>query len=348
MIVLVSTFVDGTGAIAIARKGFDTLFLLRPMLLLEPKLQPATLKLLRAISGTVSLDMALPKEYRAYRRTIGDLPNTIELSTEKLPDKLGANDVVIKIRAVSLNYRDPAMLHGTYPAPFGDRGIPVSDCAAEVVATGPAVKDFTIGDRVAPIFNVSAITGIEDEPMQGLGGEVPGTGGVSMFALILCQAAGITTIITSSSDDKLAQIKKTWPKVQGINYKTSNQETEIARITDSKGVDVVVNNSGVASLITDLKSLRTRGGVVSLVGFLGGMDAKWDPREMFNILFKNAILKGINVGSKGDYQLLNKFIEEHKISLKPLLDRTFSFEESAEAFNYLYSGKHVGKVIIEL
>ena len=63
--------------------------------------------------------------------------------------------------------------------------------------------------------------------------------------------------------------------------------------------------------------------------------------------------RGIGVGSKIDYERLTKFLEEHNVHLEPLLDstfsgRTFSFEESAEAFKYLYSGKHVGKVVIKV
>nr|POE72749.1 zinc-type alcohol dehydrogenase-like protein [Quercus suber] len=118
--------------------------------------------------------MALPKGYRTYRRTTGELPTAIELSTERLPDELRPKDVIIKVRAVALNYRDPAMLHGTYPASFEAQGIPCSDCAAEVVAVGSSVKDFKIGDRVAPIYDLTTIRGDEDEPPLALGGTVPG------------------------------------------------------------------------------------------------------------------------------------------------------------------------------
>ncbi|KAK5173658.1 uncharacterized protein LTR77_002339 [Saxophila tyrrhenica] len=348
--------------------------------------------------------MPLPTEYRAYRRTHGDLPRTIELSKETLPTELAAHEVLIKILAVSLNYRDVAMLDGKYPVEVQDRGIPASDCAAEVVAVGSGVKDFRQGDYVTPIFNLTELTGLEDERMQALGGDVPGvlreyavfgrevlvklpkalsaeeastltcagvtawtalnwpasmsttryvllqgTGGVSMFALILCHAAGIAPIITSSSDEKLAQIQKIWPEVKGINYKTTpDQEAEVKRLTDGKGVDVVVNNTGVGSVITDLKSLRARGGVVSIVGFLAGMSGQWAHSELMTVMSKKAQIKGIGVGSKIDYACLNAFIEEHNVRFKPLLDRTFSFEEAPQAFDYLYSGKHVGKVIIKL
>ncbi|PPJ56256.1 hypothetical protein CBER1_06355 [Cercospora berteroae] len=291
--------------------------------------------------------MALPTTYRAFRRTEGDLPHTVKLSEEKLPQTIEPHDVLIKFHAVSLNYRDVAMLNGKYPVEVEDRGIPASDCAAEVVAVGSDVTNFKKGDHVAPIFNLSSLTGHEDDGGKALGGDVPGvlreyavfdesvlvhlpshlsweeastlacagvtawtalnwpqslestrsvllqgTGGVSMFALILCEAAGVTFIITSSSDEKIANLKKNWSKVEGINYKTSpDQESEVARITNGKGVDVVVNNTGVGSLITDLKSLRQRGGVVSLVGFLGGLSGEWDPSELMVIMRKNAIFK---------------------------------------------------------
>lgn len=118
--------------------------------------------------------MALPKTYRAFRRTDGELPRNVRLSEETLPETLNANDVLIKIHAVSLNYRDVAMLHGKYHVPVQDRGIAASDCAAEVVAFGSAVQDFTPGDRVSPIFNLSSITGVEDEASVALGGDAAG------------------------------------------------------------------------------------------------------------------------------------------------------------------------------
>lgn len=120
--------------------------------------------------------MSIPTTTKAYRRTEGALPRTIVQTTEALPrpDELGPHDVLIKVRAVSLNYRDVAMLNGLYPVPMEDRGIPCSDCAAEVIATGTSVQEFALGDRVAPIFDVNNFTGLEDEPHCGLGGEVAG------------------------------------------------------------------------------------------------------------------------------------------------------------------------------
>ncbi len=54
------------------------------------------------------------------------------------------------------------------------------------------------------------------------------------------------------------------------------------------------------------------------------------------------------MGSKEDYVDLNRFLAEKKVSLAPLVDRVFMFDESPAAFDYLYSGSHVGKVIIKV
>lgn len=119
--------------------------------------------------------MAIPKTYQAYRRTTGDIPRTIELSTESLPSSLGPKDVLIKIHAVSLNYRDVAMLHGRYPVPVEDHGISCSDCSAEIVATGSNVEEMKVGEKVAVIIDLGHITGREPEFLhQTLGGDVSG------------------------------------------------------------------------------------------------------------------------------------------------------------------------------
>lgn len=96
--------------------------------------------------------MAYPTTYSAWRRSglrgTKEAPLTIYRTDETLPSSLGPNDVVIKIHAVALNYRELAMLNGTYPADFQDKGIPCSDAAAEVIATGSSVSRFKTGDRV--------------------------------------------------------------------------------------------------------------------------------------------------------------------------------------------------------
>jgi NADPH:quinone reductase-like Zn-dependent oxidoreductase len=53
-------------------------------------------------------------------------------------------------------------------------------------------------------------------------------------------------------------------------------------------------------------------------------------------------------GSKADFEALNAFIAEEEVRLDSLVDRTFPFDDADAAFDYLSSGKHVGKVVIKL
>lgn len=58
--------------------------------------------------------------------------------------------------------------------------------------------------------------------------------------------------------------------------------------------------------------------------------------------------RGIAVGGKEDFIRLNEFLEQHKVALTPIIDRVFPFSESRAACEYLYSGQHVGKVVIKI
>lgn len=105
------------------------------------------------------------------------------------------------------------------------------------------------------------------------------------MALLLCVAAGIKPIITSSSDDKIAKLKKISPVVEGINYKTSDVTAEALKLTNGKGVDFLVNNIGISSIPDDLEVIRKHGSV-ALVGFLGGFEANFNAQLLFAVLLK--------------------------------------------------------------
>lgn len=355
--------------------------------------------------------MSYPSTYSAWRRSAGTRAHkgqrlTIERTpNEQLPKDLKPHDVVIKIHAVSLNYREIAMLIGTYPMEIESGGIPCSDAAAEVVATGSVVSRFKIGDRVTPNTSIGDFEPDDDGLSVGLGTNSPGvlreyavfhekhlvplpahlsweegstlacagvtawnaleglkyvpkhatallqgTGGVSMFALIFCLAAGIRPIITSSSDKKIEDIKKLSPEILGLNYKTvTDQDAEIKRLTNGRGVDFVVNNTGPKSLIDDIGFLCERGGTVSIVGFLAGFDADWAPGDIMRVMSKSAKVKGIAMGSKADFEEMNRYIEEEKIHFDPLLfGSPYSFANAKDAYDHLESGKFHGKIIIKV
>lgn len=75
------------------------------------------------------------------------------LTKTEIPEpKAGKGEVLIKIKAVSLNYRDLMVVSGTYNPRMKLPAIPFSDAAGEIVEIGEGVKKWKVGDRVMPIF----------------------------------------------------------------------------------------------------------------------------------------------------------------------------------------------------
>ena len=169
---------------------------------------------------------------------------------------------------------------------------------------------------------------------------VLGTGGVSMFALQFAHAAGARVIATSSSDTKLAQARARGAS-DGVNYKQHPEwQTEVLRLTGGRGVDHVVEVGGAGTLPRSVEATRM-GGQVHLIGVLTGGEINPTP-----VLRRNVILRGIYVGSRQMFEAMNQAISLHAI--RPVIDRVFPFLEAREAYRYLTSQVHVGKVVIQI
>lgn len=170
-----------------------------------------------------------------------------------------------------------------------------------------------------------------------------GTGGVSIFSLQIATAMGGTVVITSSSDEKLAKAKALGA-VHGINYKTTpDWDKDVWKWSAKKGVNHVVEVGGPGTLGKSLNAVGA-GGTISLIGVLSG----FGPPEasLFPLLGRNATMNGIYVGSRDDFETMNRFLAEKK--LKPVIDRVFDFANAMAAFRYLESGSHFGKVVITM
>lgn len=100
---------------------------------------------------------------QAYRGTDDYTPGTpkVKLITEDLPLPLDPRSVLIKVHAVSLNYRDANIANGGNPWPVVPYGVLCNDAAGEVVSIGERVQSLAVGDRVAPVVDTENITGRE-------------------------------------------------------------------------------------------------------------------------------------------------------------------------------------------
>jgi NADPH:quinone reductase-like Zn-dependent oxidoreductase len=169
-----------------------------------------------------------------------------------------------------------------------------------------------------------------------------GTGGVSTFGLQFAAAAGARPIITSSSDDKLERARKLGA-AGTVNYRTNAEwQREVRRLTGNAGVDHVLEVGGRDTLPKALEALGFEGHV-AIIGGLSGFAADL---PVGRLMGQGASVTGIYVGSRADFEAMNRFIAEHE--LRPVVDRVFSFEDAAKAYDFMDNGDYMGKIVIRL
>jgi NADPH:quinone reductase-like Zn-dependent oxidoreductase len=311
----------------------------------------------------------------------------------------GAGEALVRLRAVSLNYRDLLVVQGKYNPRMKLPRVPVSDGAGEVAAIGEGVTTWKEGDRVVipfmpgwregplsaakvatalggdvdgllrefavipdqallpipphlsfeqaatlPCAGVTAWHGLFDagklQPGQTL--LLQGTGGVSLFGLQFGKIAGATTVLISSSDEKLERARALGAD-HTINYKTEpDWDKRVLDITGGRGVDLTLEVGGTGTLSKTCRATAFAGHI-SLIGVLSGIAGDV---QIGHILHKSLTLHGIYVGSREMFAAMNALIAQHK--LEPIVDRVFTFEETVTALQRMESGQHFGKIVIRL
>lgn len=320
--------------------------------------------------------------------------NALALNEIDVP-KPGPNEVLIQIKASSINYRDLSTIENPVPRGIPFPRIPNSDGAGEVVEVGSEVTRFKTGDRVCGIFFQDWIDGelteLDTQKMlggtaEGMLGEyrvVPehglvltpphltdveaatlpcaaltawnsmveaggvttgstvlllGTGGVSVVAQQICNMLGARTVVTSSSDAKLARIRDlgAW---QTINYRSNpDWDREVLDMTRGQGVDHTVEVGGAGTLQKSMNSTRFSGSL-GIIGILTGGEV--DPLA---ILRRSLRLTGIYVGSRRMFENMNRAISAHE--MHPVVDATYSFENARQAYHDMRAADHFGKLVI--
>ncbi|TMW63292.1 hypothetical protein Poli38472_002233 [Pythium oligandrum] len=171
-----------------------------------------------------------------------------------------------------------------------------------------------------------------------------GTGGVSITGVQLAKAAGATTIITSSSDEKLQFVKEKLGVDHVINYRTTpDWAEEVLRLTHGNGADYVIEIGGAGTIEQTIKAVAP-GGMVAVVGYLADIKPEQMPNVALLALIKGCAVRGILIGSHQLTTELVHFVAQKNI--QPYINKTFGFsqDEVIAAFDYLQSGRHIGKV----
>lgn len=333
---------------------------------------------------------------------VGDSSSIDSLTRVERADPVpGPGQVVIDVKAASLNWRDLEIITGQFFFRKPDTRVPVSDGAGVVSAVGEGVTQFAIGDRVTCNHFSDWIAGpwdpdvyypgdlgdnrdgfladkalvpahcvvrlpdnvsFEDAaclPAAGLTAwrmlfEMAqikpsdtiltlGTGGVSMFTVQLAKLGGARVIVTSSSDEKLELMRSLGADI-GINYLSRpDWDKVVMEATGGRGVQKVFDHAGPATMRLSMRSAAP-GGMVFMVGRTAG-----EVEKQPNIVGAYRKNLSIHTLSAGPRVMLDDLVRAWGWSgLKPVIGGLYGFEEARDAFRFLKSGKHVGKVVIRI
>lgn len=173
-----------------------------------------------------------------------------------------------------------------------------------------------------------------------------GASAVGIAAIQLAKRAGATVIATASSAEKLDRLSDLGMD-HGINYVAQNLVEEARRLTDGKGVDVVVDPVGGPTLQKSIYALGYRGRV-STVGDAGREFIKFD---LSTLREGNRSITGVFQGAEILTERMYALVAGHleavaRGELKVVLDREFALSEAAAAHAYIESRKAFGRVLM--
>ena len=176
-----------------------------------------------------------------------------------------------------------------------------------------------------------------------------GAGGVGLAAIQLAKAAGATVVATASADDRLERLHE-FGMDHGINYASADVAAEVLRLTDGRGVDLVVDPVGGHVLETSIAALAYRGRV-SWVGRAGREER---PPEVWPIMQKNGTITGVFLGAEmamrpeRTHSMIDRLIARVAAGeLRVVIDRIFPLADAAEAHRYIESRRAFGRVLLE-
>lgn len=306
------------------------------------------------------------------------------------PDPVaGAGEVLLRVRASGVNRPDVLQRTGNYPVPPGASDIPGLEVAG-VVEAGDAEAlrqaGLNIGDRVcalvagggyadlcvAPIAQCLPVpAGLTDEEAASLpetfftvwsnvcdrgrlqSGETlliqGGTSGIGVTAIQMAKALGARVIATAGSDDKCAACLALGAD-HAINYKTADFAEEALKLTDGKGVDVILDMVAGAYVAREISCLAEDGRLV-IIAVQGGVKSEVNAGLVLRrrLTVTGSTLRPRPVAFKGAIaQSLRRhvwpLIEAGRI--KPVIHSRFEAADAAKAHALMESNQHVGKIVL--
>jgi NADPH:quinone reductase len=312
------------------------------------------------------------------------LPSDLVVRDVPDPPEPGPGEIKVALAARGAQFVDVLMAAGEYqtkpPLPF----IPGSEAAGEVIAVGPDVADFAVGDKVMTrhspgafaemaTISTSAALPVPDgmDLIQAAGfrsayttayhalvqrgrlqpGEVllvhGAAGGIGLAAVQVGKILGATVIATAGNDEKLAAVKANGAD-HIINY-TDGFRDRVKALTGGRGADVIYDPVGAAVFDESMRCLNW-GARILILGFVGGGPSL---AKTNHLLIKGASAVGVRVGGFNDFEpdlaaanlaVLMAWAAAGK--LKPQVSHTFPLDQIAEALQVIIDRKVIGKCIL--
>jgi NADPH2:quinone reductase len=176
-----------------------------------------------------------------------------------------------------------------------------------------------------------------------------GSGALGLTAIQLAKKAGARVITTGADDQKLERLTQ-FGADHLINYRSSDFVTEIMKITEGQGVDLVVDSVGGANLARSIQAVRFRG----IVTFVGGTARDNTLLDPYTLWMKNVTLSGVYIPMTMEYerQRLHQVVSGYLKDLaeskyQVVLDKTFLLDEAAAAHQYIVDKKAFGRVLMK-
>lgn len=325
---------------------------------------------------------------KAIIRTGDGGPEVLQLAEAPSPTPT-ATQILVDVHATALNRADTIQRRGGYPPPPGESDIIGLEIAGTVSAMGDAVKGgISKGDRVFGLVGgggyaeqavidyrmampipeawsfeeaaaVPEVFFTANENIFTLGklsaGETilihAGGSGVGSAGVQISQHAGATVFVTAGTPEKINRCKELGA-TEGINYKTTDFVTEIQRLTDGQGVDVVLDFIGAPYFDRNLSILKTKGRLLQ-VGLIGGSATEIN----LNTVMRNrlqiigSVMRPQSIDEK--IAITQRFVERWLPGLKsgvlqPIIDTVFPLAAAAQAHAYMEANRNFGKIILRV
>jgi putative PIG3 family NAD(P)H quinone oxidoreductase len=301
---------------------------------------------------------------------------------------INENELLVKVKAAGINRADIMQREGKYPPPGGASEILGLEISGEIVELGSNVSGWKKGENVfglipgggyaefTKIHQDMAITK-PDELSFEEAAAVPevfltayqalfwnaqikkddnvlihaGASGVGTAAIQFANDAGAHVIITASKGKHDFCLKIGAEKA--IDYKSQQFDDEVLNFTKDKGAGIILDFIGADYFEKNIRCLSNNGRLILLATLSGPKIKEVDIRKIMSkwisIIGSTLRTRDLDYQIKLTKEFANYSLEKFKTGrLKPVIDKTYNWEDAAEAHEYLEANKNTGKLVLTI